>query len=192
MSLINDALKQAKQNQQSTPATPPPLEFKPVEAGQQRSRQSGLLIAGLSIVLIAIVGLTTTLAWFISQKNSPAVIVQAAANRKPITQTNTPVSKPVLVSDDSPAAGAPEMDSPTAAKSELLVPESIRTVAETIKPAPLKLQGIFFNANNPSAVVNGRSVNLGERVGAFFVLGISPSTVTLANGSQTNVLSLSE
>jgi hypothetical protein len=192
MSLINDALKQAKQNQQTTPPAVPPLEFKPVEPGQQKSRQTSLLIVGLSLVIVAIIGLVAALAWFVSQKNSPVMMVQAATNRKPVAQTNPPPSKPVVVSDHSNESLVAETKPATVAETNTPLIEAVNAVVEAAKPAAPKLQGIFFNANNPSAVVNGRSVFLGERVGNFFVLGISPTTVTLANSSVTNVLSLSE
>ena len=65
-------------------------------------------------------------------------------------------------------------------------------ILEALKPAPMKLQGIFFNPQNPSAVVSGRSVYLGDRVGSFRVMGISPVAVTLVSATATNVLSLSE
>lgn len=188
MSLVNDALKRAKQNQEANPPATPPLEFRPVEPGQSDGRRTSLLLVGLSLVIVAIVGMCGALVWSVSQKNGPALLVEASANQQqPAPRTNAPTqpapkpTPPVTVLE--PAAAA-------AATIENL--ESTVAASEPLKPAPLKLQGIFFNPKNPSAVVNGRTVYLGERVAGFFVLAMSPSSVTLANSTATNVLSLSE
>jgi hypothetical protein len=63
---------------------------------------------------------------------------------------------------------------------------------KTVTP---KLQGIFYNPSRPAAVVNGKTVYVGSRAGEardFLVLEISRQSVTVANGSQTNVLVLEE
>jgi hypothetical protein len=59
-------------------------------------------------------------------------------------------------------------------------------------PPELKLKGIFYNPRRPSAVVNDRTVYVGDRVNGFSVFAITPQTVTLGNATATNVLSLSE
>lgn len=64
--------------------------------------------------------------------------------------------------------------------------------AEVVAPPSVKLQGIFFNPQNPSAILDGKTVYLGDRIpGGFRVLGITPTSVTIANPTGTNVLSLS-
>ncbi|HVV72693.1 MAG TPA: hypothetical protein VHI52_14530 [Verrucomicrobiae bacterium] len=60
------------------------------------------------------------------------------------------------------------------------------------KPAPLKLQGIVFNPKRPSAVINGRTVFIGDRIREMRVLAITSETATLAGGGKTNILSLAE
>ena len=184
MSLINDALKRAKQTQQENPPPTPTLEFRPVEAGQNENRRTSLLLVGIALVIVALLGLGGSLVWFISQKKSSTMKVEArAAQRNVASATNTlppTPSKPAV-------AEVIESHEKVATKDGAVV-----AVVEAPKPPPLKLQGIFFNPKNPSAVVSGKTVYLGERVSGFFVLGISPTSVTLADGSITNVLSLSE
>ena len=186
MSLVNDALKRAKQTQQANPPATPPLEFRPVEPGQSDGRSTSLLLVGLSLVILAIAGMCAALVWYVSQKNGPALRVEASASQQQIPpRTNTPQpapkpTPPVTVVEPAIAPATIENLEPAVAASEAL------------KPAPLKLQGIFFNPKNPSAVVNGKTVYLGERVAGFFVLAMSPSSVTFANATVTNVLSLSE
>jgi len=67
------------------------------------------------------------------------------------------------------------------------------TVAEVEpqKPAPLKLQGIVFSAR-PSAVINGKTLFVGDRVREFRVVAITQDTAILVGAGRTNILSLSE
>lgn len=193
MSLINDALKRAQETQEENPPTSPPLEFRPVEPGQKEKRRTTLLVVGLTLVLIAILGLAGALIWFVSQSKSVPLPVAARVVDPPLPQpsqvavpaadlTNTPVMT------ESHALGEvlKPLDEP--ATNGLPV---VAAIVEAVVPPALKLQGIFFNPQNPSAVVNGRSVYLGDRVSGFRVMGISPIAVTFVNGAETNVLSLS-
>jgi cytoskeletal protein RodZ len=198
MSLINDALKRAKQNQETNPPATPTLEFRPVEPAQGEGRRTSLLLVGLSLVIVAIVGMCGALILYVSQKNGPALLVEASANyQQPPAATNTP-TQPAPKSTPPVTVAAPANTTPavtelieTSATNEPVV-TAMAAVVEALKPAPLKLQGIFFNPKNPSAVVNGKTVYLGERIAGFFVLAMSPTSVTFANSATTNVLSLSE
>jgi hypothetical protein len=58
------------------------------------------------------------------------------------------------------------------------------------KPVLPKLQGIFYRPDRPEAIIDGKTVLVGDRVGEFRVLAISRDDVTLAGAGQTNVLSL--
>ena len=97
MSLINDALKRAKQTQQENPPATPPLVFRPIEPDQQRNRRSALLYVGLTCVTVAIVGLSGLLVYFISQSKSNTLTVAARVNDAPlaalpVTDTNSPAT----------------------------------------------------------------------------------------------------
>jgi hypothetical protein len=75
------------------------------------------------------------------------------------------------------------------------VTESVATNAPVVAsppPAePWRLQGISFNPNAPSAVVNGRVLYLGDTVNGFRLTAISPVAVTLERGTESLVLDLS-
>ena len=60
------------------------------------------------------------------------------------------------------------------------------------KPAPLRLQAIVFNPARPSAMISGRTLFVGDKLGEFRVLRISPESATLVGDGQTNILSLAE
>jgi hypothetical protein len=60
------------------------------------------------------------------------------------------------------------------------------------KPAPLRLQAIVFNPSRPSAMVSGKTLFIGDKLGEFRVVAIDQESATLVGGGQTNVLSLPE
>jgi hypothetical protein len=64
------------------------------------------------------------------------------------------------------------------------------TEAAPPKPAPLRLQAIVYNPARPSAVISGKTLFLGDRIGEFRVVAISQESVSLAGGGQTNILNL--
>ncbi len=59
------------------------------------------------------------------------------------------------------------------------------------KPPEPKLQGILFAAARPCAIVSGKTVFVGDRVGEFRVAAISKDDLTLQSETETKVLSLS-
>jgi hypothetical protein len=71
-------------------------------------------------------------------------------------------------------------------------PPTITVAVEPPKPLVPKLQGISFHPTRPLAVVNDRTVVIGDRVGGFRVVAITRNSVTLISAAATNVLSLSE
>jgi hypothetical protein len=193
MSLINDALKRAKQTQQANPPSTPALEFRPVEPGQKENRRTALLVVGLALVLIAIVGLAGALVWFVSQSKEAALPVAARVVDAPLTPLPQAAAIAVAPTNVSESVAAKPITDPIELPDE---PNTngvpvVATIVEAIKPPALKLQGIFFSPSNPSAVVNGRTVYLGDRVNGFRLLAVSPVAVTFANATETNVLSLS-
>ena len=56
--------------------------------------------------------------------------------------------------------------------------ESTNAAKPPVIPEP-KLQGIGYNAKRPWAIVDGKTVYVGDRVGSRQVKEISPSTITL-------------
>lgn len=194
MSLINDALKRAKQSQDENPPTAPALEFRPVEPGQKENRHTTLLVVGLALVLIAIIGLAGTLVWFVSQAKPGPLPVAARVADPPlaplpqnatstVAETNPP--QPTIAKPASEAFKLPDEPNTNG------VPV-VAAIVEAVKPPVLKLQGIFFSPSNPSAVVNGKTIFLGDRVNGFRLLAVSPVAATFASATETNVLSLSD
>ncbi len=179
MSLINDALKRAKQAQQQKPPEAPPMQFRPVEAGQQRKKSNaGIWIAVAVIALLAIGFLFRQTArenGFGSPKEAKAREIvpanPAPQEIAPVTPTNAPApNASELASHDT---NAPAVDEAPA------------------KPAP-KLQAVVYHPKRPSAIISGKSVFVGDKVGNFRVMAITRESVTLVGGGQTNLLVLGE
>ena len=168
MSLVNDALKRAKQAQQDNPPATPPLQFRPVEPANEGHPDSPLLIVGAVLGLTVVVLLGGLFVWAVVSRQR-ADIQAEAKTVQPVPAVTVPV-EPVVI---------PEVTT-----------NSQPEVVEPPKPE-FKLQGIFFNPRSPSAVVNGRTVYVGDRVSGFNVIAITPKAVTLTSATETNVLSLS-
>jgi hypothetical protein len=167
MSLINDALKRARETQQKNPPSgAPPLP--PVESPARGG--TGWMLAGAAVFFVAAPGV------FIG----PALFGHKAA----------PVA----------AAKAPEISAPTRAEpapepapvTNALPPPATKTnpppPAGTAEQLP-KVQGIIFNAAHPLAIVNGKTVNVGDRVGDFQVKQIMKNSVVFQrpDGSQKSL-----
>jgi hypothetical protein len=203
MSLINDALKRAKEVQKNNPPPPPDLQFRPADPSQPQ--QSGRPIL-LIVAVVAVLGLAALVVVLALPKRG---VGRAGADAKepgapaPQTIAPSPVANPVVVVQPAPmttplkpgtaepagqtntAAPAAPVDSATNAATAAIDPTPA-------KPASPKLQGIFYRPQRPSAVINGKNVFVGSRVGEFQVLAITQESVTIGSATQTNVLSLAE
>ena len=186
MSLINDALKRAKQTQQQNPPPTPPLQFRPVEPGQPNPARPPLLFVGLALALISVVALGGMFVWLVSQKSAGELRVAARTADEPATGM-TADSKLEIVSPPPPAL--PPAPVPVEAGTNTL---PAAATGEPPQSLPPKLQGIAFHRTRPSAIVNGKTVVIGDRVGDLRVLAITRGSVTLGSATATNVLSLSE
>jgi hypothetical protein len=93
-----------------------------------------------------------------------------------------------------PVAAASKVVSAVASLPKLhLTTPATNTVAaaSSQRPEP-RLQGILLATTRPCAIVNGKTVFVGDWVDGLRIIAISKSAVTLQNGTETNVLSLSK
>jgi len=195
MSLINDALKRARetQQQQQRPAAPAPL-FRPADAGQPPSTRPGLLVPAGLIVATACLAL---ILWLVFPGRSaipaPAIAANAAsATPAASTPTTTPVPPaPRPTASAVPATPPPPavqpVESPASTNSHVAV-----TSLQPPTPALPKLQGILYRPDRPAAVLDGRTVLVGGHAGEYRVISIEAQSVTVIRAGQTNVLSLAD
>ncbi len=213
MSLINDALKRAKQAQQEAPPPPPSnTDLRPVEQRQYGRPSVGLAVPVLlgiaSLVLLFLLwqtarnsNLQTTLEVNARTKTPAPAPAQTSAEPAPRVPTTQPVSPAPA---PSAAVAASTAHDPTAQVSSNALPVAATAIVEPStnpvpvlavtppKPALPKLQAIIYNPNRPSVMIGGKSLFIGDRLGEFRVRAIDQETVTLVSASQTNVLTLPE
>lgn len=146
MSLINDALKQARQAQsQNPPGGTPPLP--PVETKSQGGPSWTLITAVILFVAAILI--------FVISSNSKQKSVPA-----PMTNAPAPMEAQV-----KPA--------PTN------LPEAPATnVPATVAGQFPKVQGIIYDATHPVAIVDRKTVRIGDSDGDFKVAAISRTSVT--------------
>lgn len=173
MSLINDALKRAKQSQQNTPP-PGASPLPPVEPPARRGSGSGWMLGLAAILFLAAAGLFLGTA-LLKRKSPPAETAKTPAVPAPLVAAQ--LAKPAA----APAPVAPPVSRPTqnsvttsavvskpASNTALAMPVTNRPPAPPVEQLP-KVQGIIFTAANPVAIVNGKAVNVGDDVGNFRV-----------------------
>ena len=103
---------------------------------------------------------------------SPAT---AAADTLAADAATAPTNAPVADAQESETTNAPAMTPPPPPK-----------------PAPLRLQAIVFNPKRPSAMISGKTLFIGDKLGDLRVVAIDQDSATLVGAGQTNVLSLAE
>jgi hypothetical protein len=113
----------------------------------------------------------------------------------PLALTTAPATNEAPAASPSSVANVPaasNIAAQTGTSAPLAVETKTNLQAETAvsppAPPPLKLQGIYYSRSNPSALINGKSVFVGETIGGARVLSIERESVTLEQGGQTNVL----
>jgi hypothetical protein len=221
MSLINDALRRAKQ---ATPPPPPAAtsQFRPVDPPQPSHRSMALMLPA-ALLICTLLGLV--ICWQLSQGRTSPLRPQLVQARTPlpakVAEPFADVTVPFLPAAPAPTAPAPApvpappparpepvalpptppppvavLTSPTPPPTVEAPPETVATntppPAEVVqaKPPPLKLQGIVFDPSRPSVVINGQTLFIGERLGEFQVVVITPRSATVVSSAATNVLAL--
>ena len=114
MSLINDALRRAKDAQQQTQPPPSPeLPFKPVEPAPLGSPHGQGLLLPVALVVIALLLLLSAWQWFQHRNSTGPTEVNARTPRvAPAIPAPQPASAPAVASATQPDATA-QPDSPS-------------------------------------------------------------------------------
>jgi hypothetical protein len=195
MSLINEALKRAKQSQHpATAPLAPSAQFQLVDPDRQARH-------GLGMLALAVLAVSALLAllflWQLSGRHGDARLAQPrpSAPETPRVSGPAPAPAPAMVPANpvpAPAAAPPAVApaAPPAQSANLATNPPAMPEAAPAKPAPPKLQGIIFDPNRPSAIISGQVVFVGDRFGDLAVVAVTRRTATLVGGGVTNVLSL--
>ena len=170
MSLINDALKRAKNAQ---PNNPPPSGMSPMRPVEPRreERDFSLFLPGL-ILLLVVAAAIFFISQFLANRTAKKI---SAAPAMTVTQEVETVKAPL-----------PELP-------PVIGPAAINTNPLPVAPpppAPVLIQGIVADPAQPWAIVNGKTVHVGDLVDGMRVAAIARSTITLAGKNGTNTLGL--
>ena|SRR2546430_13063759 len=182
MSLINDALKRAKAAQKKDDSSSgPPLEFRPVEPGQRPQRQlPWKMFIGLGALLL--VGIL--LLKIFTQNGAPLKVEAKSPQQNPAAnQISVGGASGTLT-----ASKPPKIEAATQAVAAAVSPTPI----EPPKPAAPRLQALLYHPAHPSAVINGKTVFPGDKVGELRIVAITRDSVRLVSSTQTNVLTFEQ
>jgi hypothetical protein len=217
MSLINDAIKRANQANKDrqppgNPAAPSPAEMQTVETSRSQpvggSMTSMLLIAG--IVVFVLLGGSLLFLSMSGNRSNEAPVQSPVVATEPPSPANTPVPEPgeslalTPAPMESPVADALQNPVPppsttlpgqtAAAVAPLTAPPIVGSpLAQPAGPRPfpeLKLQGIYYRLRDPSVMINGQTLEIGDVVENARVIRIERKEVTLELDGQQKVLRL--
>lgn len=179
MSLVNDALKRATEAQKNiSPAPGHYLPLRREEPAQQRKKGIGIVLPAtfLTILVAAIFSLG-----LVNQKNRSTPV-------QPPTQTTGSASS--IAATALPAALTPNIA--VAATPAIPATNSPAPIVEAAapKPAPLKLQAVFFTPPRSLAIIDGKRVYVGDSVRELRVVAIGSTSAMLVGPNQTNFLTL--
>jgi len=123
--------------------------------------------------------------------------VAIQVNTNLVVRTNVLVQAPLPAALAPPITLAPAPPVLAGTVTENVITEQTKSVPAdtrtTGSPAPfpkLKLQGIYFRRTNPSVLINGRTLFVGDRVDGARVVTVDRQTVTMEFSGQTNLLTL--
>jgi hypothetical protein len=214
MSLINDALKRAQEAQRPNPAS----SVASIRTIEPRKNERPLISRLLVVVIFALlsaafafVGLAMTgrLAKKTAAPLQIASVTPVAAAAAPIKPVAAPVATPAPEVVPAPTAAEPVAAAPNAAVPIAIepaatsqpepppAPKPVPVVAPVVVASPLPLlvlpeslhlQGVAYDPVHPWAIVNGRTVRVGDLVKGVRVMGISANSVTFGSNGQTNLL----
>src|SRR5882762_9309908 len=161
MSLINDALKRAKETQPKNEAPAAGPNLRPVD-GARADGRADLLLPLLVSVILLLAAVLFGLWW-----HSGMGVVMVRAKTTPETEQPVHIAEvskpavvpPVAVTPTNINANATNVGNTTSAPNAMISISTnvVMAAVEPPKPPPItyKLQSIFYRPGNPSAVING-------------------------------------
>jgi hypothetical protein len=200
MSLVNDALKRAKEAQQPTPA--PPISGPPFKELDQVEDSGRWITSPVTMAVVAVIVLIVV--WQSlrggSRSETNSTPVAARSNLIPVsdqTAMEPPSSKPEAAPGVSPGttsfvtnAAQNSTNGPATELGSATQQEIIPAAPPT--PPPLKLQAVIWNPKRPSGMISGETVFVGDQVRDFKVTKITQDSVTLSGSGEVKVLRLAQ
>jgi hypothetical protein len=193
MSLINDALKRAKESQRNdVPSGVSPM--RPVDTNQPE-REFHFVLPVTIFFLIAVALVLTGMALAGHAHKIPAEKLVAAPVAVPKPEAVAAV--PPVTNAPAPAAlptNPPAVSTPAVAAVSAAPPVAATNPVVTSPPPakPLRLQGIAYDVVRPSVIIGGKAFYVGNLVDGMRVTAILPDSVTLTGDGRTKTLVVGE
>jgi len=188
MSLINDAIKRATAGA-SKPEAPGKgashLHLEPVPA--RRPARWPILVMPLLLAGLVSLGVIFILKGW--QTHQGELLPVSAREIVPAPAPDVPNAVPNPIPEAASSPGTPAVAASETAEVPAAVPAP--PPAPVVPTFPdLKLKGILYRPSNPSAVINNKSVFVGERINDAQVIGITQDSVTVMWNDETRVLTM--
>ena len=192
MSLINDALKRASQTEKNRPREAATVPSN-MQAVSEPRRSAFPIVAIVCIVALLAAACALVLHYFSHPATAAQTPVPAPVVIHPVTPAPPPKIEPTPTPAPTPqpvvVTPPPDTNPPTPPPQPQ--PVVVSTPPPPVEPFPdLKLQGIFYNAKNPRAAINGLIKREHEQIGDVTIIKISQNAVTVQWNGQTKDLNL--
>ncbi len=214
MSLINDALKRAREAERLRGESPPNMRLQPVEPVPKRS--FGLWLP-MAVVGLLILSLWSFFRWAGTPSTPPKTgPSEVMGNRLPAPFASRVIPNRTVSNPSSVPATEPKVDPPRVLRES---PDTTRAPISTraapsipagtdsaMTPAPgnsadaslpqpppglfeLRLQSVIYS-RNPIVVINGEVLRKGDSIGEARIIEVEPGRVTLSRSGTNLVLTL--
>jgi hypothetical protein len=175
-----------------TPAAKPKPASRPllpaIAPGQPQGKPAPSAALGRWAYAGAVIAALVVFGWLIiaslsnlTSKHPSGQPEVAASDTPQIVHARSTVDVPASLSANDKSKAA---TSPASAASQ------VKAGPRELSVSDFKLQGIFYSADQPSAIINGRMVHPNDRLSGARIVQISPSTVTFEYQNQRKTLVL--
>jgi len=185
MSLVNDALKRARKLAPPDRPAAGPRPGRLVAANESGASGSFWVV----ILLLAVLAVSGSLLyqWF---RVGNVLVVRSRQAPQKLSVTAAPVvNPPVPIAPATPTPLVPSSISQSNAVAAPPATEAKALAVEIPKPVPplYKLEAVFYRPASPEAVINGKTVAVGDKLGEAVVQAITSESVSLltADGKTT-------
>lgn len=195
MSLINDALKRAKQARLQNPFDGQPMV--PLQPVDYAARPNWFFRTVMGLLVLASLALSGWFfcKWWLTGDESQRVTGVASQSTTPAAATTTAPAKPArpkqAIKVSTNIVRRANFVAPAQPQTE--TPGTPTTNAPVPAPGPfadLKLQSIIFRDEKPAALINGEMLLVGEEIRGARVVRIERQSVTIERKGETNALRL--
>jgi hypothetical protein len=204
MSLINDALKRARDAESKRSAAAPQPPLAPVDNPPRPNR-----LARWALIALVLATLILSAISFWKWAHHQPTPLEAEAGPRPSSEPaavhsalpwnpTDPIVSPDLTSpvstDPEPIEEAGLLDLPdalaAAATAMETPPPEAEPVAEPTAEPELRLQSIIYRLRNPAVVINGEMLHVGDSIAGGEVIEIQRHAVTVRRGESNHVMQL--